>query len=67
MESDIWDSTTSRSDTEVEWPVDKDDMWAHNDINSICLFTSGGTVGLADGLDFRVGDGVHGYVGGEVR
>ena len=67
MESDIWDNTTSRSDSEVEWPADKGDMWAHNDINSHSLFTSGGTVGLADGLDFHVGDGVHGYVCGEVR
>ena len=42
-------------------------MWAHNDINSTGLFTCGGMVGLGDGLYFRVGDGVHGYVNGEVR
>ena len=42
-------------------------LWAHNDINSHGLFTSEGMVGFADGLDFRVGDEVHGYVGGEVR
>ena len=39
-------------------------MWARNCVNSLRPFMSGGTVGLADGVD--VCGGVHHYAGDEV-
>ena len=64
--SDIWDST-SRSDSDAEWPVDKGDMWARSGANSLGPCVSGDMVGWADGFDLCVCGGVHHDRCGEVE